>query len=114
MQAMQIWEIGGLTLHPYPCAKERVHEQLRLPPSLAYFCVETGIIWARRIVLDEEGRVRPWMVYSELSPGRKPLFYPSGSLLSCIFDKSVWETLPPEILTREFLLYHDAILNGEI
>lgn len=115
MSYTQHWTVEGLSYTPESILSSRTFEVVHAPYSIAYFCPESGNVWATRVVMDDFGRLVKWSVLQVL--GRhtvaRPTFGPRGSILEPWATEVEMLGLPLELLEREFHLHFaDHILRG--
>jgi len=83
----------------------KVQTTFRPPPSSLFFCRRCGVEFARVLVRDREGKIQEWEALSCICErcGDGDCFTIPGSILK-IWDHAFVETLPLELLKREFHL----------
>jgi hypothetical protein len=88
---------------------ERVHEQVQVPHSYAFFCQTCAEVWARCPV-EHNGQTQSFMVWSVNCRKHKISWRPAGSLV-LDWDKGFWEAFPEEVVWRELNLHLDFAME---
>jgi hypothetical protein len=92
--------VEGKHLGTGPRKPERVHEQMQIPTSYAFFCPVCGDLWARCPVVNLDGTVQPWMPWRIKCRKHPPVYsieVPGSLFLT--WDKGFNDAMP-EVLER--------------
>lgn len=116
MDAQQFWTINNKSFPGFPVRRERWHEELHYPSSVSYFSPLDGVIWARRLIVDNSGRPTPWTTVIRHSEGQESIIraFPAGSLIPAFASPDELLNYPQFILEREFLLTCDSVLGKSL
>lgn len=80
--------------------------------GVAYFCSICGDVWARLVLLDHQGRAKPFEARSVSCEKHWDQWNVSGSLLAGELETLI-DLLPPEALRRELLVHLRTKGEGE-